>query len=104
MSAVRTIPVIFRKSAGEVVAVFPTEPCNDRGDLTVYARIGQHSGASWSWYRSTKKATAEEFLPLLLELRQIYESERDCLLQHCDRVTQGHKKTFYAAMRRARKN
>lgn len=100
MSAVHTLPVIFRKSAGEIVAVFPTEPWNMRGDLTVYSRVGQHGGGSWSWYRSTRKATAEEFLPLLMELRGIYERERDCLLQHCDRVTQAHKRRFYSELRR----
>lgn len=62
-----------------------------------------HGGASWSWYRSTRKATPDQFAALYKELRGIYERDGDCILQICERVTQGHKKRFYAEVRRIRK-
>ena len=101
---VQLLPVIFRKSAGEVTAIFPTKPCNNQGDVTVYARIGQHGGGSWSWYRSTRKASPTEYLSLLRELRGIYERDNDCILQVCERVTQAHKRKFYAELRDIRKD
>lgn len=103
MSTIKLLPVIFRISAGEVTAIFPTEPCNMNGDVTCYAHIGQHGGASWSWYRSTRKATPDQFAALYKELRGIYERDGDCILQICERVTQDHKRRFYAEVRRLRK-
>lgn len=74
-----SLPVIFRadKSGdfkGEVTAIFPTIPADNRGNLTCYAHIGQHGGASLDWYRTTRPATETESADLLKELRAIYEA------------------------------
>jgi hypothetical protein len=62
-------PVIFRKSRGEITAVFPTLPWSVCGDtVTVYAHVGQHGEADWGWYNSTKAAKPEEYAALLSEL------------------------------------
>jgi hypothetical protein len=73
--------VIFRKDRGknpEVTAVFPTEVGGAKmGDMTCYAHIGQHSGCSYGWYLTTRRARPEEYADLLAELRQIYEEDPD---------------------------
>jgi hypothetical protein len=68
-------PVIFRvnKSGpykGDVTAVFPTLYAAG-GLMSCYAHVGQHSGCSLAWYRTTRLATAEECVDLLTELVQI---------------------------------
>jgi hypothetical protein len=68
-------PVIFRvnKSGpykGDVTAVFPTLYAAG-GLMRCYAHVGQHSGCSLAWYRTTRLATAEECVDLLTELVQI---------------------------------
>lgn len=78
--APEVLPVIFRaeKSGdfkGSVTAVFPTLPADMWGlQLTIYARVGQHGGASLDWYWKTRKARPEEYADLLRELRGIYET------------------------------
>jgi hypothetical protein len=68
-----SLPVLFRMGEGECVAVFPT--LEDRpGIVTCYAHIGQHGSCSRDWYFGTKKATPEQYAPLLAELRGIYEN------------------------------
>jgi hypothetical protein len=74
-----TIRVIFRAERsgpfkGDVTAVFPDNPWNHHGGMACYAHIGQHSGCSLGWYRTTRPATPEEYAPLLAELRSIYET------------------------------
>lgn len=63
-------PVLFRKEKdGDTTAVFPCEPHDYYGKLmTCYAHIGQHSGCSFEWYRSTKPALPEEYADLKAEL------------------------------------
>lgn len=77
----QTLDVVFRASRGrhpEITACFPTEPADLRGtQFTCYAHIGQHSGASWGWYQTTRAAKPEEYADLLAELRQIYEQDGD---------------------------
>jgi hypothetical protein len=68
------MPVIFRKYMGEVAAYFPTERWDNEGNMTCYAHIGQHGGAHPSWLSKGKRATPEEYAPLLAELRGIYET------------------------------
>lgn len=73
------LPVLFRISRGECVAVFPTldgrsDPnAPNRSRITCYAHIGQHGDCSYGWYATTKKATPEQHADLLAELRGIYE-------------------------------
>ena len=70
--------VIFRKVKNpytgefEVVAFFPEASAN-YGNILSYMHIGQHSEASIEFYWSTSKVSAEEFKPLLDELRAIYD-------------------------------
>lgn len=61
-------PVLFRLSDGEVTAVFPTIP-DGEGGMMCYAHIGQHSGCSFGWYRTTK--CAAQYADLQAELESI---------------------------------
>jgi hypothetical protein len=72
------IKVIFRKTpAGEIIAFFPEIPVN-YGNIMSYMHIGQHGEASRDFYTDTKKATENEYRPLLQELQSIYD---DCILE-----------------------
>lgn len=76
------VKVIFRKAKNpyskkyEVVAFFPEIEAN-YGNIMSYMHIGQHSEASVEFYWETKKATEEEYKPLLEELKVRYD---DCEL------------------------
>lgn len=76
------VKVIFRKAKNpytheyEVIAFFPECEVN-YGKVLSYMHIGQHSEASIEFYWNTKKATTEEYKPLLEELKAIYD---DCEL------------------------
>lgn len=72
-----TIPVMFRFWEGEVTAVFPTMPYDNRrppliSDIMSYAHTGQHGCAAWSWVALSRPATEIESAPLLHELQRIY--------------------------------
>lgn len=54
---------------GEVTAVFSGEI--ERGGLSCYAHVGQHSVAGQGWYRQTRPASAEESAELVSELEAI---------------------------------
>jgi hypothetical protein len=78
-------PVLFRKSDGEIVAVFPTLPANDL-HMVCYAHVGQHGECSHEWYRTTKSASEPEYASLKRELEAIgYE------LKVYQRLTHGMK-------------
>lgn len=66
------IKVKFVIHKGEVLALFPEE-IHSYGTITSYAKMGQHSGASPSLLRC-KKAKPDQYYPLLIELRGIYEN------------------------------
>ena len=77
------IKVIFRKAKNpytneyEVMAFFP-ELTATRYRVVCYQHIGQHGEADVNFYKwNTKKATEEEYKPLLDELNGIYD---DCIL------------------------
>jgi hypothetical protein len=74
-----TLPVIFRKYQGEITAYFPTDKWNKSGDITCYAHVGQHGGASPIWLSKGKRATETDYAPLLAELRGIYETGEDAV-------------------------
>jgi hypothetical protein len=68
------IPVIFRcdRNGSHVTAVFPTLPSDARGyEMTCYEHIGQHSGCSHDWYRTTRPASLGEYADLSAELQSI---------------------------------
>ena len=67
-------PVIFRcdRDGSHVTAVFPTLPFDHLGyEMTCYEHVGQHSGCSHEWYRSTRAAKPSEYADLANELRNI---------------------------------
>jgi hypothetical protein len=99
------LPVIFRReTAGSIIAFFPTLPEDVNGRyLTCYAHLGQHSGASFDYYRGTKRATPNERQDLLRELRGIYERDGDCRLVIYERMTPQHRAAFNAAVAAYRK-
>ena len=101
------IPVVFRKSQGEVTAVFPTLPADLDGRLmTCYAHIGQHGGASHLWYNTTKRAKPEEYADLLEELKYLYEVDHNgegaFELVVYQRIQPSHRRAFQAAVDRFR--
>lgn len=66
--------VLFRKeSDSSITAVFPELPASglDPHQMTCYAHIGQHSGCTYSWYRTTTPASPEEYADLKAELESI---------------------------------
>jgi hypothetical protein len=74
------LPVIFRADfdSGEITAVFPTLPHDERSDLvTCYAHVGQHGACSKDWFMGTRNATLGELQPLLRELQSIYSAPDD---------------------------
>ena len=66
-----TTDVIFRKEQdGKILAVFPYELFNGKGNPTCYSHIGQHSSCDYHGYVLTKTtpATETEAQPLKREL------------------------------------
>lgn len=61
--------VIFRKFKGEIIAFFPET--YQHGEITYYTHIGQHGTADIRFYHETKRAFADEYLPLLIELKTV---------------------------------
>jgi hypothetical protein len=76
MDQAKPLPILFRMFRGELCAYFPTEEWAP-GQVTSYAHIGQHGGADRSWLRRGRRATPEQYAPLLAELRGIYETGDD---------------------------
>lgn len=69
--------VIFRvfKKGGDVLALFPEEPCDNKGGVMSYQRLGQHSGADYAHcIQATRPATPEEYAPLQKELEGLGHS------------------------------
>lgn len=63
------VPVVFRKDKGEIVAVFPDDGGDGSPDsMGCYAHVGQHSGCSRGWYRTTKPAAPADYESLKREL------------------------------------
>ncbi len=64
--------VIFRKwSNGDIIALFPLEPCDNAGIYcSSYERVGQHH-CSATDLPNTEPATPGEYASLLRELRSI---------------------------------
>ncbi len=82
-----TLPVLFKRATyrmdntSEIVALFPTLPAT-YGSILCYSHIGQHSECDYAFATGHGSATIRnalptEYLPLLNELRSIYEAEPD---------------------------
>lgn len=65
-----TINVFFGYdvSADEVVAIFPDEIADYKGNITCYAHNGQHSACSKEYAKGLKPASGNEYRPLYKEL------------------------------------
>lgn len=66
-------PTIFRRYRdGEVVALFPTIPADDRGHCSSYIHLGQHGAANPAHVIAhTRPALPDEYAELLTELTGI---------------------------------
>jgi hypothetical protein len=102
---VKTLDVMMRAQVDPldheiyVTAVFPSEAATlDPLLMLCYAHIGQHSAAHRDWVRyNTRRATRQEYAPLLRELRAIYGAPPDAVrLRVVPKRTRTHDK-----MRRA---
>jgi hypothetical protein len=62
--------VIFRVIRGEVNAFMPDAEANP-GNILCYAHMGQHSEASYDYYREGRPAKPEEYRDLKSELERI---------------------------------
>lgn len=64
--------VLFRKyQNGEVVALFPDIPFDDKGNVSCYSHIGQHSAADYEGViADTLPASQPEYRTLLEELKK----------------------------------
>ena len=68
------VKVIFRKDKeGNIIAFLPELRVN-HGNIASYMHIGQHSEASYWFYKETKKADESEYNSLLDELERIYDN------------------------------
>lgn len=64
--------VVFRKfKDGQIIALFPELPCDDRGNITSYMHIGQHSACSPLIVNETKLATPQDYQGLYNELTSL---------------------------------
>jgi hypothetical protein len=109
------LPVMFRWEGGKVngsaVAVFPTLPADmDGREVTIYAHVGQHGGASWAWFHSTrhKPAKPEQYAELMEELRGIYgeshgEGDPVYELVPVRKRTTAHREAFDLALRQIKR-
>ncbi len=62
--------VHFRKFPnGEIIALFPEEMADMKGNIMSYQHIGQHSGASPELINELDKATVKEYFDLCFELQ-----------------------------------
>ena len=52
----------------DVIALFPSEVWDHKGNIMSYQRIGQHGGASDNLLNELQKATPEEYASLYDEL------------------------------------
>ena len=60
------LPVLFRKSGEDVIAVFPTLPADYTGNTMVcYMHVGQHGACSIGFYLDSKPAYPHEYDDLL---------------------------------------
>lgn len=60
--------VIFKLEGDNVVAVMPYEISDTHGNMTSYARIGQHSACSPDYVKKLKTATEAEYMELKKEM------------------------------------
>ena len=97
------VPVLFRVEhlirygSPEVVAVFPTIPSNNRGGMTCYAHVGQHSSCSGAWLVDTRPARPEEYADLKAELEA---PPYRYVLKVYQRHTKAHREALAAVLRK----
>lgn len=74
------VRVVYRKIAGEVLAIFPGEREPGENWVMTYARIGQHGGATMGYCRNGRLATELEYNSLHRELVAIYAPEFELVI------------------------
>lgn len=68
----KTIVVFRRYKDGQIIALMPELPWDQRNHCTSYMNIGQHGGAAYyGVIAQTKPAQPAEYAPLLRELESI---------------------------------
>lgn len=100
------LDVIFRIDGDNpVTAVFPSLPgTHDPVTALCYAHVGQHGACHKVWYRTTRAATEDEYLPLLRELTHIYGREPGAVrLRVVGRWVKHHDTERRAALKRVNK-
>lgn len=66
--------VTFRKfDDGDVIALFPDEIADFKGNITSYMEIGQHSAASKELLDDLAIPTPDEIASLKKELEEVYD-------------------------------
>ena len=91
--------VVFRKfkDHGDIIALFPNEIADRRGNVMSYQRVGQHSGADYNGcIAASTPATASEYKELANELKQVGLN-----LKILKRNPNNHAKTQSETKRRA---
>jgi len=63
--------VVFRKLEGDIIALFPNDIFDSKGNITSYMHIGQHGGASPELINKLPKAMPSEYKELAKELKAI---------------------------------
>ena len=72
--------VTILKHDDDIYAAFP-EVFDRKGNLTSYAHIGQHSAVSLDYIKESEPTISQESEALLRELKGIYETDGDTLIQ-----------------------
>lgn len=72
-----TTDIVFRviktkEFKGTVFALFPHEVCNNRGEVTTYQHVGQHSSADYNHcIKNSRLATESEYNDLKKEMESL---------------------------------
>ncbi len=82
-SATKVIPVIFRqfKDDGDLIAIFPNEPADNRGNVSSYQHVGQHGAADPKLASSSETRPAPEGQALYALRRELAEIGYDRLVE-----------------------
>jgi hypothetical protein len=65
------VQFLYDAKNDEVFAYFPEIDGDNKGNKTCYAHIGQHSACSPEYVKECKRATKEQYQPLMKELEEI---------------------------------
>ena len=85
--------VVFRKfTNGTIIALFPHEVCDHKGNVTSYMHVGQHGGANYKQMMgATKRPTPLEMSALFDELVSIGYRVNLCYKQNYNKYLKSYK-------------